>query len=276
MCRQRGFGASPSPPCHHHMLYERIGCLCAYRYTKSLHHATPRLMTTTLGQLQRLVDQLPMPRLIRHTATARGRPHRGRTAGVALGRHATPATTTKTTSVAWTSPLPVIRPAASGAHPWQGCGITGAGMGPYGIAAGYHSCAITPEAPHGVYNLRLITCPKSDVCRFAGQRVGPTSPAPAAINSSYRQRAGGTESPGRALGGPSATQPSGPSPQRLSVRSLRTSHAGLTDDAFEQFKRDVAARVIQAQWRRWQAWRTQVGSMVHGGGARSAPSTGCT
>jgi hypothetical protein len=42
----------------------------------------------------------------------------------------------------------------------------------------------------------------------------------------------------------------------------RMSRAGLTDDAFEAFKQDVAARVIQAHWRRWQAWKSQVGGGV--------------
>ena len=33
----------------------------------------------------------------------------------------------------------------------------------------------------------------------------------------------------------------------------------LTDDEFQVFTRDVAARIIQSRWRQWQAWKLQVG-----------------
>ncbi|KAG2454006.1 hypothetical protein HYH02_001049 [Chlamydomonas schloesseri] len=42
------------------------------------------------------------------------------------------------------------------------------------------------------------------------------------------------------------------------VASPLASSVALTDDAFELFKRDIAARVIQVHWRRWVAWKAKV------------------
>jgi hypothetical protein len=46
------------------------------------------------------------------------------------------------------------------------------------------------------------------------------------------------------------------------VASPLASSVALTDDAFELFKRDIAARVIQVHWRRWVAWKAKVREQI--------------
>ncbi|KAG2432445.1 hypothetical protein HXX76_008791 [Chlamydomonas incerta] len=84
------------------------------------------------------------------------------------------------------------------------------------------------------------------------------APGAAARASMSRSRATRTPTPTSGASG------GGVAVMRLSlsiaaaVASPLASSVALTDDAFELFKRDIAARVIQVHWRRWLAWKAKV------------------